>query len=341
MPCLRLRDAEPPRPPDERCFAAWSPDEVAEWTRHKFAEDSRARDRWAGDPAARAADEAYLSSLGSTMRGLAAAAALRGQMVDGASLEHLTLDRMVAMGVPFGAAVSLKGYVDGLIEARGGGRGGVELPGWYRDMSSYASSYTTAEGANQGEFESDDVESARSNAAESPDDGRAQMAMRERFGLELPAIRGRDAAEVIYRGRNQPTQSEDFSNPTSSQLSEHLEASPLAAAAESTSASSGSIPDELLSGMPAHIRNIAKRRPDIVSKILLEKKQQQEQPSSERMERDGWSDRFQPPTIDEGVDEEEEDGVYDSGREDGADERVGLLRRHPLSSRITLQSRIT
>lgn len=331
MPCLRLRDAEPPHPPDERCFAAWSPDEVSEWVRHKFAEDSRrlAHDYWAGDRAARAADDMYLPSLGTTLRGLAAADALRKHLVDGRSLGHLTLDRMVAIGVPFGVAVSLSGYVDELgVSARGDARGGggAELPGWYRDMSSY----TDAAGADRGDIEGDDVEPAQSNenAAANPDDGRAQRVMKERFGLELPAIRGRDAAEVLYRGRNSApsgglggTSAEGISTPTT----EHLEASPLATAGSTSESSSISL-DNVLSGMPEHIRDIARRRPDLLSKVLREK-QHQHQPRNQLMERDSWSgSRVQTPTIDEEVDEENE-GAYDSGREDGAEERVGLLRR--------------
>ena len=319
LPCLRLR-ADPPHPPDERCFAAWSPDEVAEWIRLKFAEDGDGRSR---DRAARGADGRHTPPPGTTPRGLAAAGALRRQLVDGRSLEHLTLDRMVAIGVPFGPACSLSGYVDELVSARGRARdgGGAELPGWYRDMSSRAESA----GADRGEVEGDDFVTGRSNGAADPDDGRAQRAMKERFGMELPAIRGRDAAEVIYRGRNS-ARSGGSAEGVSAQTTDHIEASPLTTD-ESTSESGSFNLEDVLSGMPEHIRDIARRRPDLLEKVLLEKKQQHDQPRNQQMVRDSWS-RVQPPTIDEGegVDEEKDD-MYDSGREDGTDERVGLLRR--------------
>ncbi len=179
--------------------------------------------------------------------------------------------------------------------------------------------------------------------------------MKDRFGLELPKLRATDFL-AVQKGLNKKNDSSngnvhmpDNDKAAQSQVSHPLETAPrnnYYANTTPTTAQKGplapmdasnsspppvnGIPQQILQGMPPHLQEIAKRRPDLVNTIWKQKHQaqQQQQQQQQLPEPQLPTARYQDlPALPEGDETEDE---FDS---DNEDETTSLIHRDHDSSR--------
>ena len=225
---------------------------------------------------------------------------LKRQAIDGRSLGYLTVQNLIEFGIPFGISVQLMKSIDELIpnkstyydeeNKRSGGEETL-LPSWYASSSS--SNYDV------------EMQQRQSNTSDSTLEmtERAQKIMQDRFGsgMSLPTPRGIEIEEEESDSSNHIQQysstsinntddsEQHFARPSIGQNNHHIMEE-----------------DDILKAMPPQIRVIAERRPDLVNKLLQEKRQQTNNIS------------FLQAVSEEGEDD---------GEEIIAQETVGLLRR--------------
>eukprot|EP00581_Thalassiosira_minuscula_P012504 CAMPEP_0183730002 /NCGR_PEP_ID=MMETSP0737-20130205/31720_1 /TAXON_ID=385413 /ORGANISM="Thalassiosira miniscula, Strain CCMP1093" /LENGTH=243 /DNA_ID=CAMNT_0025962353 /DNA_START=528 /DNA_END=1256 /DNA_ORIENTATION=+ len=209
--------------------------------------------------------------------------ALKKQRIDGRSLAYLTLDHLLKFGIAFGVAVRLVSCLDDLIPNRTEllnheeDTGDELLPSWYVSNDGTGKSHNKR--TNQ--LANNEYESYSAGKQELEMTERAQTIMKERFGMSLPTPRGQDVgnhsdeeAQANIPNQNQPYPIEKPMQSTVSDIDNRTLGE--ASIGESTQpvVQHPTNIEAMLNAMPPHIRGVAERRPDLVSKLLLEKQQQ-------------------------------------------------------------------
>lgn len=211
---------------------------------------------------------------------------LKRQLIDGKSLRHLTLDHVLNFGIAFGVAVHLIACLDELIPNRFSSdeeKATGDLPSWYEEQSNEVAAkmnYETSSSTGGHELE----------MAE-----QAQNIMKDRFGMSLPTLRdqvssdgGEGAQANLYTHKQQcPSEKLPQSHLLSNHQHHHGEDEghhDTKSAAQDQGLHSHSLPagqrdiEEILNSMPPQVRAVAERNPDLVTKLLLDKKQQTQSP---------------------------------------------------------------
>eukprot|EP00579_Thalassiosira_antarctica_P010756 CAMPEP_0201918018 /NCGR_PEP_ID=MMETSP0903-20130614/7265_1 /ASSEMBLY_ACC=CAM_ASM_000552 /TAXON_ID=420261 /ORGANISM="Thalassiosira antarctica, Strain CCMP982" /LENGTH=475 /DNA_ID=CAMNT_0048454209 /DNA_START=18 /DNA_END=1442 /DNA_ORIENTATION=+ len=247
-----------------------------------------------------------------------AIAELNRQRIDGRSLAYLTLDHLLNFGIAFGVAVHLMICLDELIPNRFAldEENTGDLPSWYESNEVAKSNHDESNEAAKNQYESSDGEQELVMAE------KAQNIMKERFGMALPTIRGQnnasnhsdEEAQADLRSQNQQYPAEK--PPQSQPLLTNNDKSALGEGgmhASSLSMGQHTAVEEMLNSMPPHVRAVAERRPELVSKLLLEKQHRKV---------------HQQQTTTDLSTVSEEDSAYQSEEEINIDsESVSLLRR--------------
>ena len=269
---------------------------------------------------------------------------LKKQRVDGASLSYLTLDHLLNFGIAFGVAVQLIKCLDELItnnrrcveaydEEIANGKGDEALlPSWYHQSSSSNAAIhnnTHGETSIEAGGSQEGLEMSK----------RAQSVMKERFGMSLPTLRGQEDTNIDEHDKNAEQYNREESMQPQQKYVNHNHFNDREGITKSydgtSSADNQEIPfqssplgqqniDEILNAMPPHVRAIAERNPDLVSKLLLEKRRSQQQQQQHKQHTlANQSSLF--AVSEEG---DEESALYQSEEDINIDqENVSLLRR--------------
>ena len=188
-----------------------------------------------------------------------AIAALKYQRIHGKSLEFLTLEHLLSFGLAFGVAVHLMTCLDELIPNHKRINYDEEVtderfPAWYTSNQADSKKYEISAGDEELEMSE-----------------RAQNIMKDRFGLSLPALRGQHApiddnseSQNDLQGHSSDNRDDGTTITADSGTSNDRNVNSNSPAAEN-----------LISSMPPHVRAVAERRPDLVSKLLSEHKEPQ------------------------------------------------------------------
>jgi len=278
---------------DESAYQSWTVPQVAHWASSKLQTRMNNAKIAGGNPLH------SLSESSTAIQGIdlysdssedeynqqrairSAIAILKRQRIGGASLAHLTLNHMLDFGIAFGVAVHLIACLDELVPNRMTDEekaGGGEFPSWYESGSGGAATIDCE--TNVGEQEREMAE-------------RAQGIMKDRFGMTLPDLRDQNAtkngdkdARANVCIQKQPLPLETHAQSRSSNIDsrphcgEYTDNSNMKDALNDQVTHSPSLSvgqramKEMLETMPPHVRAIAERRPDLVSKLLSEKNKQ-------------------------------------------------------------------
>lgn len=165
---------------------------------------------------------------------------------------------------------------------------------------------------------------------------RIQDVMKERYGLELPRLRTEGASTEPDSSTSQSSSVTDGEHPLQQTAPTEKksppsalptpEAVPIAAAMpnlESAVVAGGEIPEVILKQMPANIREIAKRRPDVVRQLLFSKQQKlQEQQHLQQQQQKQFhrEDNLYAHA-------EEGEYIHEKDNDDSNDETSRLIRR--------------
>lgn len=284
---------------DERDYQSWTVDQVVYWVNCKLMER---------------VNQTPSSIVGSTIQYACCApqhhlqgtrqatTILRTQCIDGASLEHLTLPHLLSFGIPFGIAVHLTHALEDLIHDTTAFQSDrsrtTDLPSWYE--------------TNKPRRPQDRLNKLEADIEMTEN---VQNIMKDRYGMSLPSLRGADSDDQDAMLNKMP----DIESQGKQELIEN---------SDPEQHDSNTIPlitEELLKSMPPYIREVAKRRPDLVAR-LLEEKQQQIQKNTTLLSLEPISEECSEQMhksslcCDEIESMHEHDAKYDS-------EYVGLLRR--------------
>ena len=305
--CCKISNEDPP---DERSYTSWTVSQVQCWLYSQLQKQlntTRINHHYSINESRRCYEEEYYQQQAIHY----AIVALRKQGVDGKSLSHLKLDHLVNNNhnfrMQFGVAVCLMACIDELIPDRcihdennkkKLGREEDLLPSWYR---------TDEATANGGDSSIDQEGIELSD--------QAQQIMQDRFGLSLPTLRGSSdltpsnssEESIIGRQNNghalEIPQNRKLPSSLSMVQQQHM---------------THTIDDDILSAMPPHVREVAKRNPGLVSKLLSERRQQIQHTKSASL----------PASY------EEEDNAYHSEEDINIDqESTSLLRRRTNNSK--------
>ena len=266
---------------------------------------------------------------------------LKKQRVDGASLSYLTLDHLLNFGIVFGVAVQLIKCLDELIpndrrceeaydEEMANGKGEALLPSWYHQSSNTDTSNTHGETSIDAGGSQEGLEMSK----------RAQSVMKERFGMALPTLRGQEDTNIDEHDANN---AEQYNREESMQSQQKYvnhnhfnDRGGITRSYDGTLMDNQEIPfqssplgqqniDEILNAMPPHVRDIAERNPDLVSKLLLEKRRSQQQQQQQHKQHTLANRSSLFAVSEEG---DEESALYQSEEDINIDqENVSLLRR--------------
>ena len=284
---------------NERDYPSWTTDQVAHWAQCKLKSNIQSSSPrcWGS----------YYTSRGT----LKTITALRTQCIDGKSIDHLTLQHLLSFNIPFGIAVHLHDSFEDLASNNSSERrlNGdkcrlrsdlVALPSWYEQTNqSPNGAISVAIGEEM------DVEAQE----------HVQQIMQDRFGMNLPSLRENAIKKPVNNAKSN-IEPEGRMEPT--ELAEIMQMTPTAKQQNSSlQINAPSNFDQLLENMPPHVRAIAERRPNLVSKLLSEM-----QPQNNSLSLDPVSEEQDDflQNNDEDVDVNVEEVNYDT-------EMVGLLRR--------------
>ena len=293
---------------DERDYHSWSVDEVAHWTYCKLATIDSGGYHVHNLPLYSCHGSSISRGLQKTVR------AIHKQCIDGASLEHLSLQHLLSFDIPFGMAVHLNNYIQDLISGNLSSNGMnaaahnkhrlrsdlIQLPSWYEQENQTVSHNNSS--SNDEEMGTEMQENV-------------QQIMQDRFGMTLPSLRKSD--NIQNQNNIMSPDIEPIGRMEPKELAQIMQMKPIEQSEKppqrGASSSSNNNLDDVLKNMPPHVRAIAERRPDLVSRLISEMQQQSQNeahaslhPISEEQQ-----DAFE---------ESEEEVSYDS-------EYVGLLRR--------------
>ena len=304
--CYKISNEDPP---DERRYTSWTVSQVASWSYSQLQKqlNTTLNHHHSINESRRCYEEEYYQQQAIHY----AIVALRKQGVDGKSLPHLKLDHLVNNNhnfrMQFGVAVCLMSCIDELIpdrcihdENNKKKSTGEEdlLPSWYR---------TDEATANGGDSSIDQEGIELSD--------QAQQIMQDRFGLSLPTLRGRrdvtpsnsseESIREIQRNGHAIETPQDRKLPSAEQQQHMM---------------THTIDDDILNAMPPHVREVAKRNPGLMSKLLSERRQQIQHTNKSAS---------LPVSY-----EEEEDNAYHSEEDINIDqESTSLLRRRTNNSK--------
>ena len=144
---------------------------------------------------------------------------------------------------------------------------------------------------------------------------RARRAMRDRFGLTLPTLRGRD----VPSDENSDSENDSRRCTSAGNSSKNRQDGTAIASDDGTSKdrnansnslargrSTADVIDEMISSMPPHVRAAAERRPDLASKLFSER----EEPHSSMFQQSHRRTTVAPPSVlEEDISLQSEDGV--------------------------------
>ena len=165
--------------------------------------------------------------------------------------------------------------------------------------------------------------------------------MKERFGMSLPTLRGQEDTNIDEPDTNNAEQypREESMQPQQKYVNHNHfnDREGITRSYDGTSsAANQEIPfqssplgqqniDEILNAMPPHVRAIAERNPDLVSKLLLEKRRSQQQQQHQHKQHTLSQQSSLFAVSEEG---DEESALYQSEEDINIDqENVSLLRR--------------
>jgi hypothetical protein len=241
----------------------------------------------------------------------AAVAALKKERIDGRSLASLTLDHLQNFGIAYGSAIHLMACLDALTPGRvvPDEEYAGNLPSWY------ASNAGVAKSDHDGPTEEQDGVAAE----------KAQQIMQDKFGITLPTLRNQEELaqrqgdkDVRADARNQEPRSpaDAAAEPTSSLYNDSSASDEGDMAPPSPLQVRYTSVEAVLASMPANVRAVAERRPELVSQIL-----QRKQPPPPR-QHPPQQTLAHLPTL------SEEDSAYQPDEAINIDtESVSLLRR--------------
>lgn len=263
---------------DESNYKSWSVLDVASWSRsklihyfHNHTSQNYMNQRDAGTQNDVASQEAI--------------EVLLHQRIDGASLDYITLGNL-SKWMPFGTAVQLMSQYDALISTNSNPDSNNttnfalsrDLPSWYNESMDHQlrSSHN------------DDVEAQASLHSEE-----IERLMKDRLGISLPTLR---TAETPRRT--------DDAGAASLEMTERVASINESRQAKDNNINSKNL-DNIMNGMPPHIRAIAERRPELVAELIASRQNHQPVHNDQLLS----------------IQEEDEENIdYDS-------ESVSLLRR--------------
>ena len=297
--------------PDERSYTSWTISQVASWSYSQLRKqlNTTLNHHHSINESRRCYEEEYYQQQAIHY----AIVALRKQGVDGKSLSHLKLDHLVNNNhnfrMQFGVAVCLMACIDELIPDRcihdennkkKLGREEDLLPSWYR----------TDEATANGGDNSIDQEGIELSE-------QAQQIMQDRFGLSLPTLRG--SSDVTPSNSSEESIREIQRNGHAIEIPQDRKL-PSAYSIEQQQHMDHTIDDDIMNAMPPHVREVAKRNPGLVSKLLLERRQ-----------RIQHTNKSASLPLEE---EEKEDNAYHSEEDINIDqESTSLLRRRTNNSK--------
>ena len=288
---------------DESKYQSWSVSQVAQWAYSQLHNQQQRKGGYYSVSQTQAhgihilcdtsEDEYYKRRAIDT-----AIAALKNQRIHGKSLEFLTLEHLLSFGLAFGVAVHLMTCLDELIPNHKRISYDEEVtderfPAWYTSDQADTKKYEISVGDEELDMSE-----------------RAQSIMKDRLGLSLPALRGQDAP-IDENSDSQNDLQITADNGTSNDRNVHSNS--LTNAAE-----------KMIISMPPHVRVVAERRPDLVSKLLSE----HEEPQSSMLQQYHRRTEVALPSVVEGeipLESEEEFSIDQ--------ESICLLRRRTNNSK--------
>ena len=196
-----------------------------------------------------------------------AISALKTQCIDGVSLQYLTMQHLVSFGIPFGMAVHLNHHIDEIVSRNSSGMDGasnkdrlrsdlVSLPSWYeQDNQRMSDSKDTTQ--------NDDVMDIEMQE-------NVQHIMQDRFGMALPSLH--ESTNTRHAAKQNAISDEPLGRMEPTELATIMQMTPISKQETNNNAptATGGLSniDDIVQTMPPHIRAIAERRPELVSKIL-------------------------------------------------------------------------
>ena len=196
---------------------------------------------------------------------------LQAQCIDGTSVEYLTLQHLLSFGIPFGIAVHLMKEFGRLVSQQSNTGEAmsqhtlqsdlVVLPSWYESGNMAANKVESASNATDEEM---GIEMQRT----------IQQIMQDKFGMTLPSLRMNSNHSTV-NGNVSDVEIEPNELAGAPQMKHTDKSIPT-----STRVGTDSNMKHILRNMPPHVRAIAKRRPELVSKLLREMSQSQQNHAS-------------------------------------------------------------
>lgn len=329
------------RQPEERCWEDWSTDQFLQWVLSLFKDGgdgnhSTSRQHSLGPSFDNSkAGETTDESDGNVLDILDI---LSSEKINGACLPFVRLDQLRSFGIAYGEAVTLIKGMKALMlryPSRTGAAAaaaqineGIDLDAWLgkkiREMPQPESHTETDADANSIEsgtvnenaYQQDDVMDIYNNELAS---ARAKAYMSREYGMELPDLRTtNDSSKQDAPASSLALSRGDLQSPTTP-------ASAMTNDSDDGMEANVNIDQALLDAMPASVREIAKKRPDLVQALMQNKQEQVEAVALSRSNLPSISENDGRVPLEEFAGDEE----YGNWNGPGGynEETSGLLRR--------------